>query len=88
MDRQLEFLQVWASACQPIVTMLFDDIKAMGFEAAHIRFMHRCEDFLKTDHELSVMGEQESFAYWMVVVAHMYIDLMARYGVFDDDPRD
>jgi hypothetical protein len=83
MDAQMQFLQLWAVVNQRTFDWIQEAIRVHGNEKAHEMYAKKCESFMLSDAELDALSPEDSFAYWLCILAQMYQDLMWRYGVFD-----
>lgn len=88
MNAQIEFLQIWAAACQPLIDALMARIAEVGLRDASIEYAAAANSFALNNPQISLGNEEKELARDMILVAYAYIDLMGRYGVFIDDTDD
>lgn len=88
MDTQMEFIQIWASACQKLVDDLVRHIETDGMEKAIDWWVAYNVDRVKKMEATPITSWADGFARDVVVVGSAYVDLMLRYGVFNDDTTD
>jgi len=84
MDKQMQFLHFWAHACHELFNWIVKCREEHGDEKAHAIWVAKCTNFVLPDDKLEALSDEDDFAYWVVVIAQMYMDLMWRFGVFDD----
>ncbi len=84
MDRQMQFVMIWANANQALFEWIVKARKEHGDEKAHEMWVDKCVNFMLPDDKLEALDDENDFAYWICCAAQMYQDLMWRFGVFDD----
>lgn len=84
MDTQLDFLELWAHACEQFVDWFVDTQAEVGKKEAMRRYHVKTQNFLN-EHDLDTPVEpMEDFARHLTVCALHYVALMISYGVFDE----
>lgn len=85
MDAQLEFIQLWARTCQIMYDDLIFHIEADGMDKAIEWWINANIKRVERMDATPIVDEHDDFARDIVTVGAAYVDLMLRYGVFDDD---
>jgi hypothetical protein len=88
MDAQLEFLQIWASACQVMADAYVEHLIKDGEEKAWEWWCESNADRMNKMQATPVVNDYDDFARNLVAVGSFYVDLMIRFGVFDGKSTD
>lgn len=85
MDAQMEFLMLWASTCQPMVEWVIENRPKHTREHFYGLWAKKNATWIDENPVDEAWDATELFAHDIVGVAALYVDLMIRWGCFDDD---
>lgn len=84
MDLQMEFLNMWANVCQPMIEWYVDQVEQVGPKEAFRRWNVKNENYFKENMFREGGTDQERYAWDVFSAATLYVDLLIRWGCFDD----
>jgi len=85
MDKQTEFLGLWADLCSVMIAWYVGQVEDYGPSLAREKWKIKMAHALNNPPKLKYDALTWAFSVDMTTCATRYVDLLIRYGVFDNE---
>lgn len=85
MDRQVEFLIMWAVLCQPMIDWYLGELERWPEKVARRHWKHHMQESLKSIPESGVHSHTDEFTKELIETATHYVNLLIEWECFGDE---